>query len=303
MSPVTIAMLAIVAALVVATVVCEVAWRASPSVGVAEVRVRIASWWVMAAVFLGALQLGLVAVVALYAAISGLALRELLLLVPVAPSGLTRLVAWSTIPTEYGLLLVAGADVALLGSLVVIGVAIPVVAFHVERDQHVLRIVGGTVFATLLTVVALGHAAFFMSSTIDSPAGGAGLVLFLVVVTEVGDVSQFLWGKLVGRRPIAPSISPNKTRGGLAGGTLTAAAISAAAAPLLTPMSAGVGALVGIGLALAGFLGDLMLSAVKRRAEVKDTGTLIPGHGGVLDRVDSLTMTAPLFFHFARLTL
>ncbi|HSG94271.1 MAG TPA: phosphatidate cytidylyltransferase, partial [Afifellaceae bacterium] len=105
---------------------------------------------------------------------------------------------------------------------------------------------------------------------------------------------------LFGRRQVAPTVSPNKTVEGLAGGILVTALIAALVGPFITPLSAGFCAFLGAALALGGFLGDLTISGVKRDLGLKDTGTLLPGHGGILDRIDSLVFTAPLFFHLVR---
>ncbi len=99
---------------------------------------------------------------------------------------------------------------------------------------------------------------------------------------------------------VAPTISPSKTWVGLAGGAVGCVALAALLAPLLTPFSREAGTLTALVVCLAGFVGGLGNSAIKRDLGLKDSGALLPGHGGVLDRVDSLTYAAPLFFHFVR---
>jgi len=123
-------------------------------------------------------------------------------------------------------------------------------------------------------------------------------VLYLVLLTEGNDVAQYLWGKSLGRIRIVPSVSPNKTWAGFLGGVATTTALGVAIAGRLTalpPREAAIGALI---VAVSGFAGDVVVSALKRDLGVKDSGALLPGHGGVLDRIDSLTYTAPLFFHY-----
>lgn len=151
----------------------------------------------------------------------------------------------------------------------------------------------------MLTVFGLSHATYLLALPQNkSPAGGLGLLLFLVILTELNDVAQYLWGKAIGKRRVLPNISPGKTWGGLIGGVLTTVSLSVAVAPWLTPLrgyeTIGAGLLIGI----FGFIGDATISAVKRDLNVKDSGNLLPGHGGILDRVDSLTYTAPLFFYY-----
>ncbi|MFI4935634.1 MAG: phosphatidate cytidylyltransferase [Caulobacterales bacterium] len=129
------------------------------------------------------------------------------------------------------------------------------------------------------------------------PAGPAGLVFLLLVATEANDVAQYCWGKLFGRRKIMPTVSPNKTWEGFLGGWATTAALIWFAGPIFAPLAGMNLAIMAAVLPLAGFAGDVTLSAVKRDIGVKDTSHLIPGHGGILDRIDSLTFTTPLYFH------
>jgi phosphatidate cytidylyltransferase len=117
-----------------------------------------------------------------------------------------------------------------------------------------------------------------------------------VLVTQLSDVFQYVFGKLAGRRKIAPNVSPGKTWEGLIGGGLSAVALGTALwwATPFTPAAAAVMSLI---LVIAGFLGGLVMSAVKRSVGAKDWGRGIPGHGGILDRLDSLLFAAPVFFH------
>jgi phosphatidate cytidylyltransferase len=157
-----------------------------------------------------------------------------------------------------------------------------------------------TQWALMLCVHFVGYVpALLMLRIQGSTHAGAALMFFLVFVVQLSDVLQYVWGKSLGRRHIAPSLSPNKTWEGFVGGVLSAAAAGTAIwwATPFTPAQAAVMALV---IALAGFSGGLVMSAVKRDLGIKDYGTLIPGHGGMLDRIDSLCFAAPLFFHLTR---
>jgi phosphatidate cytidylyltransferase len=127
----------------------------------------------------------------------------------------------------------------------------------------------------------------------------AKLMFFLVLVVELSDVLQYIWGKAIGERRIAPSISPNKTWAGFIGGTLSATAIGAAVW-WATPFGPGVAAMMAFVATVMGFAGGLIMSAIKRDRGIKDYGSLIEGHGGVLDRIDSLCFAAPVFFHLTR---
>jgi len=128
----------------------------------------------------------------------------------------------------------------------------------------------------------------------------AFLVIFLVLVVQSCDVLQYLWGKLAGRRQIAPRLSPSKTVEGMVGGVLSATALGAILAPI-TPFSLAEAAILSLAITLLGFAGGLVMSAWKRRRGIKDWGTMIRGHGGMLDRLDSICLSAPVFLHIVRI--
>jgi phosphatidate cytidylyltransferase len=120
-----------------------------------------------------------------------------------------------------------------------------------------------------------------------------------VFVVEISDVLQYIWGKTLGRHKIIPAVSPNKTWEGFLGGITSAVALSLLMR-FLTPFSWREVMAVALLITVAGFFGGAVMSAVKRDFGVKDFGSIIPGHGGILDRVDSLCYAAPIFFHYVR---
>jgi phosphatidate cytidylyltransferase len=128
---------------------------------------------------------------------------------------------------------------------------------------------------------------------------GALLIFFVVLVTWAADTGAYIAGKSVGRHPLAPVVSPKKTYEGLAGGILLACLGAVMARSWFLPAFSLVDCLVlGVLLTLAGLIGDLAESAMKRRTGFKDSGALIPGHGGMLDRLDSLLFTGPAFYYY-----
>ena len=154
-------------------------------------------------------------------------------------------------------------------------------------------------WAVMLTVFCLSHVAYLLTLPIKrADAGPIGLVLFVLSMTELNDVCQYVSGKLVGRHRIIPKVSPNKTLEGFIGGLITITLCGALIGPWLTPLSRIHGLLAGLLIGISGFIGDVVISAVKRDLQIKDSGNLIPGHGGILDRLDSLLYTSPVFFHF-----
>ncbi|MCP3977071.1 MAG: phosphatidate cytidylyltransferase [bacterium] len=271
--------------------------RVRPTWSIAEVATRIRTWWAMTIVFTVALIAGPVVSIALFAVVSLLAMREFHRLAGVT-SGVARTISYAAVPISYGLV-AAGYPVAgWVTPIVTAAAVVPIVAAVSGQVTGFINVVSKSAAGLLLTVWAPMHAVLLLSAPGAGVAGGAGLLVFVVLVTEVGDVAQFLTGKTFGRRPIAPDVSPNKTRGGLIGGIMIGALLALGIGPLLTPFDLATSAAIGALIAAFGFGGDLVVSAIKRDSGVKDTGTLLPGHGGVLDRIDSLIATAPLFALF-----
>ena len=153
----------------------------------------------------------------------------------------------------------------------------------------------------MIFVFGLSHMAYLLTFPTlgDGAANGRTLVLFLVFVVEMSDVLQYIWGKTLGRHKIIPTVSPNKTWEGFIGGIASAMLLSLAIR-FLTPFSIRETLMVSFFITVAGFCGGAVMSAVKRDFGVKDFGSVIPGHGGMLDRVDSLCYAAPIFFHYVR---
>jgi phosphatidate cytidylyltransferase len=152
----------------------------------------------------------------------------------------------------------------------------------------------------MVCVYCVSHAPALLLLRVRGYAGqNAKLLLFLVIVVQGSDVLQYVWGKLLGRRPIAPTVSPNKTWEGFLGGVASATLVGTGLW-WATPFAPWQAALMALVIALMGFAGGLTMSAIKRDRGVKDFGALISGHGGVLDRIDSLCFAAPVFFHLTR---
>jgi phosphatidate cytidylyltransferase len=265
-----------------------------------NIRQRVVSWWVMAALLAAALLAGWQATLLLFAVISFLALREFLSLAPLRREDrLVVLLAYLTIIPSYGFLVFNRYGIYLVFIPVWVFLATPFIMACIGQTRAYLATAATIHWAVMTCVFNLGFAAYLSRAPLsEAPeAGGAGLVFFLLLVTEANDVAQYVWGKLFGRRKIMPTVSPNKTWEGFLGGWATTAALIWFLGPLFTPLRGAGLAIVAASLPVAGFAGDVTMSAIKRDIGVKDTSHLIPGHGGVLDRADSLTFTAPLFFH------
>jgi len=290
----------VLGALTLAVAVTAVLPRLKPGSDFTNLRQRIASWWVMIALLGAALLLGWFAVTALFAVISFIALREFLSLAHMRPEDrLIMLAAYLTIPVSYGLIVIDRYGLYLVFTPVYVFMFLPFAMACIGQTRNYLPSAATFHWGLMTCVYNLGFAAFLMRAPASEPlpAGPAGAVFLLLVATEANDVAQYVWGKLFGRRKIMPKVSPNKTWEGFLGGWATSAALIWFLGPVFTPLH-GVGlATLALSLPIAGFAGDVTMSAVKRDIGVKDTSALIPGHGGILDRADSLIFTAPLYFH------
>lgn len=271
---------------------------------VANLNARTKSWWIMIFVLLGALALGHTGTTLVFACISFFALREFLTATPTRRADHYALFASFFIILPYQYWLVHTVWYGMFA------IMIPVYAFALVP---MLIVVGGdtmeflartarTQWGLMVCVYCISHIPMLLTLEIPLPAermGKAGLILFLVAVIQGSDVLQYVWGKLCGRRPIAPVLSPKKTLEGLVGGILSASLLGAAI-HRLTPFSPVQAFFISLLLVTIGFFGGLIMSAIKRERGIKDWGSLIEGHGGMMDRIDSLCFSAPVYFHLLR---
>jgi len=152
----------------------------------------------------------------------------------------------------------------------------------------------------VICVYCISHVPALLTLDIPGYQGRAALLMaFLLLVAQSSDVLQYVWGKLCGRRRIAPEISPSKTVEGFVGGAASAIALGGVLWRI-TPFNPWQATAMAVTITVMGFLGGLVMSAVKRDVGVKDWGCLIEGHGGMLDRLDSVVFAAPIFFHLTR---
>ena len=289
--------------LAVATVVGQMlARRASGAGAIAtmdNLNKRIRAWWLMVAVLAVAFFFGKAVTLVLFALTSFYCLREFISLTPTRPADHAALAAafYVFLPLQYILI---GIDWQTLFSIAIpvyAFLALPALAVLRHETDGFLERSAKVQWALMLTVYCISHAPALLLLKIPGFEGRNVLLLFfLIFVVQASDVLQYVFGKLFGRHPIAPVVSPNKTWEGFVGGGATATLLGACLwwATPFTPLQA---AGLAVAIVLAGFCGGLVLSAVKRSMGAKDWGTMISGHGGALDRMDSVTYAAPLFFH------
>ena len=290
----------VLALLVVGSALARLMPMLRPGKDFAELKARVRSWWVMAALLAAALMSGWQAATVLFAVVSFLALKEFLSLAPLRKEDrLVLLAVYLAAVVSYVQIWNDDYILFLIFIPVWTFLVLPFLMACAGQTRGFLATAATLVWALIVCVYNLGYAALLtrIPDHQAGPAQAAGLLFFLLVATELNDVMQYVTGKLFGRRKIIPKVSPNKTWEGFVGGWVITGALIWLFAPWFTPLT-GIGRIVAAGaLPFAGFAGDVTMSAIKRDLGVKDTSALIPGHGGVLDRVDSLTFTAPVFFH------
>jgi phosphatidate cytidylyltransferase len=295
----------ILALLVVASAVGAVLARKARSEAaratVANLNARIRAWWLMVGVFTIAVWTGGIGSIVLFALMSVLALREFVTLAPTRRED-HRTLLWSffvVTPLQY--LLIAIRWYGLFAIMIPVYAFVLVAVSNViaGRTDRFLERTATIHWGLMVCVYCVSHAPALLILEIPGYRSNAKLLVFLVLVVQLSDVLQYVFGKLFGRHPIVPVISPNKTWEGFLGGVITASGIGTALW-WATPFTPAEALAMSIAITLAGFAGGLVMSAIKRDRGVKDYGALIAGHGGMLDRIDSLCFAAPVFFHLTR---
>jgi phosphatidate cytidylyltransferase len=299
-SPVVQMGLVVLLLLVLATGTIAILKRTQPESDWQELTLRIRSWWLMAGFFFFSLLIHPTASLFLFAFLSFLALKEYFTLIP------TRLVdhrtlfwAYLAIAIQYYWVYSHWIGMFLIFIPVYMFLFVPLRLLLSGEPKGMVESMAKIHWGLMAFVFCISHVAALMTlpATETLGSGGQALVLYLVFLTEMNDIAQYIWGKSFGKRKIAPTISPKKTWAGFIGGVITTVVL-AVALQFLSGLSLPYSIAAGLLISLSGFVGDLVMSAVKRDVGVKDASHLIPGHGGMLDRIDSLSYSAPLFFHF-----
>jgi phosphatidate cytidylyltransferase len=297
--------LGVTGVLVFATLVGQVlARRAGPEPNpvIENLNQRIFAWWVMVALLGLAFVFGKTGVVILFAFASFAALREFLTLTPTRAADHWALVAVFAValPTQYYLIHIEWYGLYSIFIPVYGFLFLSIVAVLGGDTTRFLQRVAFVQWGLMICVFCVSHVPALL--TLDIP-GYAGkqllLIAFLVIVVQGSDVLQYVFGKLFGRRKIAPTLSPSKTWEGFVGGVASATGLGAALW-WITPFAPWQAAMIALLICLMGFFGGLVMSAIKRDRGVKDWGRMIEGHGGMLDRLDSVIFAAPVMFHVTR---
>jgi phosphatidate cytidylyltransferase len=264
---------------------------------VRNLNARIKAWWVMVAIFAVAFLFGKPVTILLFAAVSFYCLREFYSLTPTHSSDHPAMAAafYIFLPLQYWLVWVDWVTMLTIAIPVYAFLALPVLSMLKGVTADYLQRVAKIQWGLMLAVFCISHAPALLMLDLGENKP-IYLLFFLVTIVQLSDVLQYVAGKLVGRTKLAPNVSPSKTLEGLLLGGLAATGVGGALW-WITPFSPLEAAGMALAIVVAGALGGLVLSAVKRSLGAKDWGAMIEGHGGALDRMDSVTFAAPLFFH------
>ena len=302
MSKLAILFALVLGLLLVASLTGRVLARRNPSPTIQNLNARIRAWWVMIGIFGISVLIGPGATLVLFTLISFYTFREFISLTPTRPADNLPLVAafYLFLPAQYWLIWTEWYGLMSILIPVYGFVLLPCLAAAKGDVDDFLPRIARTQWALMLTVYCISHAPALLTLEIPGYRHESYLLLFfLLTVSQFSDVMQYVFGKLFGRRKVAPVVSPSKTWEGLAGGGIAAMALGAALywiTPFGPLQAAGMAAVI----VTMGFFGGIVLSAVKRSMGAKDWGSMVQGHGGVLDRMDSVAFSAPIFFHLTR---
>lgn len=297
--------LGLVAVLATASLVAGVlSWRAAkplPST-LENLNARIKAWWIMVAGISVAFLFGKGGVVLLFAFVSFAALREYVTLTNTRRADRWTLLGMFlvVIPVQYYLIWIDWYGLYSIFVPVYCFLAMPALTAIRGDTSHFLERVSEQQWGIMLSVYCISHVPALVTLPIPGNEGrGLLLIAFLIATVQGSDVLQYIFGKLFGRHKVAPTVSPSKTWEGLIGG-IASASLLGAGLWWLTPFSPVEAGTLAALASVMGFFGGLVASAIKRDRGVKDWGHMIEGHGGMLDRADSLVFAAPVFFHIVR---
>jgi len=265
-----------------------------------ELKDRINSWWIIIAFFVIGAMLHTTMAMFFFAFLSYLALKEYFTLIPSRQTDRrVMFYAYLSIIPQYYFAGIEWYGMFIIWIPVLMFLILPFRQVLIGETKGFLENTSRVQWGLMMFVFGLSHLAYMITlePVASNSVGGTELVLYLVFLTELNDVLQYLWGKSIGKRKIIPKVSPNKTVEGFVGAFVTIS-ILAVIFSFLTPFIWYEALVAGMLISSAGFIGDVVISMIKRDIGVKDSGNMLPGHGGILDRVDSLIYTAPLFFHY-----
>lgn len=274
----------------------------TPHAVIDNLNARINAWWIMILIIFAAAALGFYGVIGLFFVISFMALREFLSLLYIRRGDHLALAAcfYVILPLQYFLVAIDWFSMFTIFIPVYGFLFLPILSALLGDTAHFLDRSTKVQWALMISVFCISHIPAILTLDIEGfEDKKLLLMIFLILVVQSSDVLQYVWGKLFGKHKIAPKLSPSKTVEGFVGGVISASVLGGLLY-WLTPFNPVQAVLMSLLICLMGFLGGLVMSAMKRSMGVKDWGNMISGHGGMLDRMDSLCFAAPIFFHVVR---
>ena len=280
-------------------------WRVAhgqPHTVIDNLNARVNAWWVMIGVIGLSFACGKGGVMVLFYLISFYALREFMSLAYTRRGDHAAIAVafYIALPVQYFLIWIDWYGLYSIFIPVYAFLILPILAAVGGDTKRFLERTSKVQWGLMISVFCISHVPALLTLNIPGfEDRNLLLIAFLVIVVQGSDVLQYVWGKLLGKRKVAPELSPSKTWEGLLGGVASATALGALLS-WATPFTPWQAALMSLTICVMGFFGGLVMSAIKRDRGVKDWGTMIEGHGGMLDRLDSVIFAAPIYFHALR---
>ncbi len=281
----------------------QVTWGLDPK-AVEQFNLRVRAWWIIMAVLALTFLLGNHVTEIAFGILSFWALREFITLTP------TRIADHRALFWVFILFLPMQYTLVILNQYELFTVVIPVYAYlfiparialagdHKRYLERCAKIQA----ALMICVYCLSHAAVLLELRIRGYDDSRLLLFFFMLVTLSGDAFSYIFERIIGQHPIVPNINAHKTWEGVLGG-IACATLFGTALYAISPFNPLEAALMSLVTSAVGFCGGMVMSAIKRDRGVHDYGTLVQGHYGVLDRIDSICFAAPVFYHFTILLL
>ncbi len=285
--------------LVIAQVIVTVIKRRNPERNWSNLNLRMRSWWIVAVVFMLAISSSKLISLILIGFVSFLALKEFFTMVPTRLSdNVPILCTYLCIPIQYYWVGSQWFTMLIVFVPVYLFLFIPMIMVLVGDTKGFLGAAATFHWGVMATVFAVSHIAYLNMLDYHGIHIGPQLVVYLFALTECNDIAKYLWGKFFGQHIILTRISNKITVEGVIGGIVVTVILSMMLAPVLTPLSLLESLCVGVLIGIFGLIGELVVATISQDVGVKDSISLLPGHGGILARLNTLIYTAPVLFHF-----
>lgn len=271
-----------------------------PSEHLPKISRRIQFLWILTCVFLVSMRLSYKILLVYIAFISFLALKEFLSITPTRRSDRRVLFcAYLAIPLQFFIIWMGWREAFILFVPAYVFLLLPIIMIMMGETHGFLKAWSMLGWGILTTVCSLGYLAYLLVLPVERypVAGGGGLFLFLVGLAQIAHAAQYYFGKRFPHPRLSLRVSKTRNWASLIGSTLVCIPLAWVGGPFLTPFSAPLSALIGALIAVGSFIGYIILSAIKGDLQLTDRGSMTPGRGGVLNRIDAFVYTAPLYFY------